>query len=276
VLNRSFADFLIPDNEKASVLPQVYRESDGHDPQLLPHSINNNLTRDGRTISCEWFNAWLPDRPGEPRCIISLATDITERRRLEDQIHHLAFYDPLTGLPNRRLLHDRFDMALAAAGRTPQLGALLFIDLDNFKPLNDLHGHEAGDQLLVDAARRLDRSVRSCDTVARFGGDEFVVLLSNLDCTRAAATEQAEAIAAKLLDRLVQPYHLSTQTGEVFEHICSASIGIAVFDRDSKADEVIRHADHAMYRAKECGRRQFQTDRPTTETEASAATLFSC
>lgn len=259
VLGRPFDQFLIPESERTQFQRQVYRDTGETEPQLALHNINHNLTRDGRQISCEWFNAWLPERPGEPRCIISLATDITERQRLEEQIQHMAFYDPLTGLPNRRLLHDRFALAVSAARRSGQHGALLFLDLDNFKPLNDQHGHEAGDQLLVEVARRLEQGVRSCDTVARFGGDEFVVVLGNLDGEGAVAREQAEAIGAKLLHRLVQPYLLQGNFGELLEHSCSTSIGIALFHGESSAEAVLRCADQAMYEAKEGGRNRCVT-----------------
>jgi diguanylate cyclase (GGDEF)-like protein/PAS domain S-box-containing protein len=262
VVGRPFDQFLMPEVEKSEFLPRLYCESGENAPQLLPHSINRNLTRDGRTITCEWFNSWLPECPGEPRSIISLATDITERQRLEEQIHHLAFYDPLTALPNRRLLHDRFELVVAGVSRNAQYGALLFIDLDNFKPLNDQHGHEAGDQLLIDVSRRLQGGVRGCDTVARFGGDEFIVLLGGLNVEQPKAVREAEAIAGKLLEYLTRPYVLNNAAGEVFEHCCSASIGIALFDGQSKADEILRSADNAMYRAKKAGRKQCCTADP--------------
>lgn len=256
VIGRPYDQFLMPESEKLDFLPRLYCESGENGPQLLPHSINSNLTRDGRTITCEWFNSWLPERPGEPRYIISLATDITERQRLEEQIHHLAFYDPLTSLPNRRLLNDRFELVVAGARRNEQHGALLFIDLDNFKPLNDQYGHEAGDQLLIDVARRLQDGLRGCDTVARFGGDEFIVLLGGLNAERPKAMLEAEAIADKLLEYLTRPYVVKNELGKLFEHCCSASIGIAVFNAQSTADEIIRRADNAMYKAKESGRQQ--------------------
>ncbi len=257
VLGRPFDQFLIPECARAEVRSRLYQEDVGDRPQLLLHEINDNLTRDGRTITCEWFNAWLPERPGEPRRIISLATDVTERRRLEAQIHQLAFYDPLTELPNRRLLHDRFEQIVAGASRSGEYGAVFFLDLDNFKPLNDLHGHEAGDRLLVEVARRLQCNVRSCDTVARFGGDEFVVLLGGLGADRKRAHEQAEGVARKLLDVLARSCRLRVDAGDEIEHACSASIGIALFSGGSRTDDILRLADNAMYRAKEAGRHRF-------------------
>lgn len=255
VLGRPYADFLLPQHERQNLLPWLLEKGETR-LQLKAHHINDNLTRDGRLITCEWFNAWLPERPGEPRCIISLATDITERQRLEAQIHQLAFYDPLTNLPNRRLLQERFRHALAVAGRTREYGALLFFDLDNFKPLNDRHGHEAGDQLLIQVARRLEDTVRSCDSVARLGGDEFVVLLGGLAEQIEVAQELAAAIAAKLRQQLAQPYQLVDEAGKLLEHSCSTSIGIALFQGSDKPEEVLRRADQAMYQAKQWGHRQ--------------------
>ena len=255
VIGRSFAEFLIPEDEKADLLPRLYHEKPDGQPQLMLHCISRNLTRDGRAITCEWFNACLQEAAGGSHSIISLATDITERQRLEEQIQQLAFYDGLTNLPNRRLLLDRFDQAVAALGRSDQRGALLFLDLDNFKPLNDQHGHDAGDQLLVGVARRLQRGVRACDTVARLGGDEFIVLLCGLDADQAQAMREAETIAGKLRAMLVEPYILRNPAGITIEHRCAASIGIALFDACSAAESTLRDADMAMYRAKEGGRK---------------------
>lgn len=256
VISRSFGEFLVTEEDKPILLPRLLHANDANEWELLPHSINNNQTRDGCVITCEWFNAWLPERPGEPRAIISLATDITDRRRLEQQIEQLAFYDPLTELPNRRLLFDRFGQVLAAAKRNGRHGALIFIDLDNFKPLNDQYGHEAGDQLLIEVARRLKDCVRSADTTARFGGDEFVVLLAELDPDSAAAFAQAERIARNLLERLGEPYRLSGKSdpGSPIAHRCSASLGVALFNSQCTQDEIIRRADDAMYRSKAAGR----------------------
>lgn len=245
VMGRSYEEFLLPPNVRQELLPLLCA---GEDEQpLLSHNINDNLTRDGRVITCEWFNAWLPERPGEPRCIISLATDITERQRLEAQIHQLAFYDPLTGLANRRLLQDRFQQTLALARRSGQFGALLFFDLDNFKPLNDRYGHAAGDQLLVQVAQRLQQGLRSCDSVARLGGDEFVVLLVGLADSAEAAREQAATVAAKLRHSLAQACRLQTGPDQILEYGCDASIGIALFQGQDQPEEILRYADQAMY-----------------------------
>ena len=254
VIGKSYLDFLLPETELQRQKDESSRMTD--DVSVLPHSINANLTRDGRTITCEWFNAWLPDRPGEPREVVSLAIDITERRRFEEQIRQLAFFDPLTSLPNRRLLQDHLTQVTAVAQRSGGHGALMFIDLDNFKPINDTHGHEVGDRLLIEVARRLQECVSDADTVARFGGDEFVVLLGELHCVADAARGQADQVAHKIRARLGEPYRLASGNSmlDSVEHACSASIGVAVFCGGAAEDEIFRRADTAMYRAKEAGR----------------------
>ena len=258
VLGKRFVDFLLPAPVQKHLMTEFAQLDQD---QLPPYSVNDNLTRDGRVITCEWFNAWLPERPGEPREVVSLAIDITERRRLEEQIHQLAFFDPLTGLPNRRLLHDRIERVIAAARRNGHHAALMFIDLDNFKPLNDTQGHEVGDLLLIDAAQRLKGSLRATDTVARFGGDEFVVLLGDLDGDQEQARAQAEGIASKILAGLAEPYRLARPDGAgTVEHHCTASIGVAVFDGEADQEDAFRRADTAMYRAKEGGRNRIALD----------------
>ena len=185
-----------------------------------------------------------------------LLVSISER---EEQIRQFAFYDTLTDLPNRRLLYDRLRQTLAANRRSAARGALMLLDLDNFKPLNDLHGHAAGDSLLIEVGRRLKACVRQEDTVARFGGDEFVVMLAQLPEDLVESTAQARSIAEKIRIALGTSYSLGivTQDGSPrhVEHVCSASIGVTLFDQfDMYPDEIIRRADLAMYLAKERGR----------------------
>ena len=140
---------------------------------------------------------------------IGIFTDITRQKTAETEIHNLAYYDPLTNLPNRRLLNDRLIRAATASRRSGRYGAVMFIDLDNFKPLNDVHGHVAGDLLLMEAARRITQCVRAVDTVARFGGDEFVVILGELDIDENISANQANIVAAKIRASLAEPYLLS-------------------------------------------------------------------
>ncbi len=167
----------------------------------------------------------------------------------------MAFVDALTALPNRRLLNDRLSQAVHAVQRGSGYGALMFLDLDNFKPLNDLHGHAAGDLLLIEVARRLNQCVRGMDTVARIG-DEFVVLLGGLPNQNAESTDQAMKLAEKIRVTLAAPYSLSVQDGaDPIEHRCSASIGVVLFGKDHRSlDGLLKWADAAMYRSKRDGR----------------------
>jgi len=184
--------------------------------------------------------------------------DITERKFAEAQIHNLAFYDALTRLPNRRLLNDRLNQTIVASKRSGRYAALMFLDLDNFKPLNDMHGHNAGDLLLVEAARRISGCIRETDTAARFGGDEFVVMLSDLQEEQAGSTELATLVAEKIRNALAAPYVLHIQqegiNGGTVEHHCTTSIGVVIFNCNASPDAVFKAADSAMYRAKESGR----------------------
>lgn len=173
-------------------------------------------------------------------------SDVTDMRRARAEIETLAFYDPLTGLPNRRLLLDRLGQATERAQRSGQLGALLFLDLDHFKTLNDTRGHEIGDELLLQVAQRLSASVRSADTVARLGGDEFVIMLCDLSSGAVDAAAQAQRVAEKLLRALEQPYTLQGH-----KHQSTASVGATLFGASAcSAGELLRQADIAMYQVK--------------------------
>jgi diguanylate cyclase (GGDEF)-like protein/PAS domain S-box-containing protein len=177
-------------------------------------------------------------------------SDITERKRAEDEIHRLAFYDPLTGLPNRRLLQDRLGQALAVSKRSRRYGALLFLDLDNFKTLNDTRGHDAGDKLLVEAARRIGVNLRAGDTVARLGGDEFVVILEELSAEIHDAAVQTREVGEKIRETLSESYLLAGR-----EFHCAASLGITLFfGQEESVETLLKHADLAMYKAKDAGR----------------------
>jgi diguanylate cyclase (GGDEF)-like protein/PAS domain S-box-containing protein len=181
---------------------------------------------------------------------VSVFSDITKRKQAEEQIHQLAFYDALTKLPNRRLLVDRLRHAMTAGTRKLDHGAILFIDLDNFKVLNDTRGHDVGDLLLIETARRLQECVRGADSVARLGGDEFIVMLEGLVAELDQAAVQARTVGEKIRSSLNMPYLL----GEI-EHHSSCSIGISLFrDHDVTVDELLKRADTAMYEAKASGR----------------------
>jgi len=252
-------------DDLAHVMADVQAHLDG----LTPIYINEHR------VSCKdgsW--KWISDRglvvsrdaQGKPLRVIGTHSNVTERHQAEDvrqalleKIHQLAFMDPLTHLPNRRLLDDRLSQALAASKRSGLYGALMFLDLDNFKPLNDTHGHGTGDLLLVEVASRLTAFVRQTDTVARIGGDEFVVLLNELDVDKTTSTEQAGAVAEKIRVALAESYQLTVTQPvgpvTIVKHHCSASIGVVLFvNHQSSQVDLMKWADAAMYQAKEAGR----------------------
>lgn len=187
-----------------------------------------------------------------------LTSIVIEHKRMEEQVHEMAFRDTLTQLPNRRLLNDRLTQTLAVGKRSGRYSALLFLDMDNFKPLNDTYGHEVGDLLLIEVARRISSCIRETDTVARFGGDEFVVILSELDDEVTESGEQARIVAEKIRDALSDMYLLTvahgSDAGGLIEHHCSSSIGVVLFNHTANRDTVLKRADMAMYEAKNGGR----------------------
>lgn len=199
------------------------------------------------------------DASGVFQCFQGYNLDVTERKQMEEQVHQFAFYDTLTKLPNRRLLSDRLAQTMSSSKRTGYYAAMMFLDLDNFKPLNDTHGHAIGDMLLIEVANRLKSCVREMDTVARFGGDEFLVMLSDLDENKSESVLQAGAIAEKIRSVLSAPYLLTVEKegGIEVEYHCSASIGVVVFNNDKGSeDDILKWSDDAMYQAKDAGRNQ--------------------
>ncbi len=207
--------------------------------------------RKGGELFPEWLRITaIKDPGGRATHYVAMFSDITRRKQDEARMQHLAFFDPLTELPNRRLLLDRLQQAMAAAERHGRAAALLFLDLDRFKQLNDTLGHDYGDLLLQEVAQRLRAQVRANDTVARLGGDEFVVLLDDLPPDPAAAAHDAALVAEKIRAAIAAPYALR---GHV--HHSSPSIGVCLFDGARPvADELLRRADAAMYAAKRAGR----------------------
>lgn len=220
-----------------------------------------------RRKSGEVFPEWLTitavrNAEGEITHYVSTLTDITELKQNEERIHHLAFFDPLTHLPNRRLLRDRLEHAVATSLRQQTHGAILFIDLDDFKTLNDNRGHHIGDLLLVAVAERLRNAVREQDTVARLGGDEFVVVLEGLGEVRDDAATFAQRVAEKILAGLNQVYQLEQR-----EYFNTPSIGICLFgDSHVAIDDLLKQADQAMYHAKAAGRNTLRFFDPEMQT----------
>lgn len=192
----------------------------------------------------------LKDNRNQPTEYVAIFTDITERKQAEEEIRNLAFYDPLTKLPNRRLLLDRLHLALMASERSRQYGALLFLDMDKFKSLNDTLGHNIGDLMLIEVAERIKTGIREVDTVARFGGDEFVVLFEDIGDAAEEASQRISLVAEKIRASLAVPFYFQPHI-----HISSPSIGVCLFQGHAlAAGDVIKQADIAMYHAKNSGR----------------------
>jgi diguanylate cyclase (GGDEF)-like protein/PAS domain S-box-containing protein len=209
--------------------------------------------------------------PGQLTHWVAVGRNITQRKAAEDEIHHLAFYDPLTRLPNRQLLMDRLQRALTQSARTRHQGALMFIDVDNFKVLNDTLGHHKGDQLLQKVATRLLDCVRKTDTVARLGGDEFVVMLEDLGDEPDAAAARARVVAEKVLEQLRTPFDLDGH-----QHHASASMGVTAFSGlQGSVNELLKQADLAMYQAKTLGRNNVCFFDPALQAAASAKAALS-
>lgn len=217
-------------------------------------------------VFAEWLSISAVTAPdGSVSHYVGTYADITENKDAIAEIHRLAYYDPLTHLPNRRMLQDRLGQELAAVTRKGVHGAILFLDLDNFKSLNDTRGHDAGDQLLVEVARRLRAAVREGDIVGRLGGDEFVVLLQDLSVEVETAAIQTKQIGEKVLDELIRPYQFDD-----YEFQCSASIGIRLYREPGTVEELLRHADIAMYQAKTSGGKSLCFFDPTMQTLVTA------
>ena len=262
--------------------PEMLKSGE-HDADFYPNmweEIAKNKFWQGeiksRRKNGEIYLAWLTttvvvsDDDSHVTNYVSVFSDITMRKQAEEQIHQLAFYDALTKLPNRRLLVDRLRHAMTAGVRKLDHGALLFIDLDNFKVLNDTKGHDVGDLLLIETARRLQECVRGADSVARLGGDEFIVMLEGLGAERDQAAAQAKLVGEKIRNALGQLYLL----GKI-EHHSSCSIGISLFrDHEITVDELLKRADTAMYQAKASGRNALRFFDPSMQAVLESRSLL--
>ncbi len=235
-------DFILPEQERAEVKSRLSHLFESGEASAVE---NWNLTKDGRQILCQWRNA-IPHTPRGEKVLVSMAIDVTEQRAMEQQLTKLAHTDTLTGLANRALFYERFNQLLKLAQRERKQIALLFIDLDDFKQINDQYGHSVGDRVLQALAQRLNLAVRQSDVVARIGGDEFVVLLYD-----SQGPQEVETLAAKLLEQLTLPLELGErQTVQI-----SASIGISRYpENGAEMGQLLSIADQAMYRVKHGGK----------------------
>ncbi|MDP3777827.1 EAL domain-containing protein [Methylotenera sp.] len=239
------------------IIPARYRTAHhaGHQQYVMSgvkHIFNQRIElvamrADGSEFPIELTLTALKD--ADLSLVTGFVRDISEQKKAMQEIENFAYYDALTALPNRRLLIDRYQHAILIAQRASTYCGLLFIDLDKFKTLNDTKGHDVGDQLLIEVAKRVQNTVRAGDTVARLSGDEFVVIIENLDASATVAYQQVSEVAQKLLAELNKPYYLS-----FFEFVTSASIGITLFnDNQLTFEDHLRHADTAMYLSKDSG-----------------------
>jgi diguanylate cyclase (GGDEF)-like protein/PAS domain S-box-containing protein len=243
MLGQTPAGKIIPKNAqgKADKIWNELLENEGSGTR----SSNENITKDGRMILCEWYNTPLVDHDNRVIGVASLVDDITERKMSEDMIWKQANYDTLTGLPNRNMFHDRLAQEMLRADRDKRPLALLLIDLDQFKEVNDTLGHDTGDRLLQEAARRISDCVRHSDTVARLGGDEFTIILRELQ-----EDSHIEDVAQLLIDKLEDAFQLGDEVVYI-----SGSIGITLYPDDAgDIDTLLKNADQAMYAAKRNGR----------------------
>ena len=222
--------------------------------------------KDGSSIAVEGHWTLVRDDAGQPKSILAINTDVTERNAAQEKIHRLAYYDPLTGLPNRALLRERLQALLSTHDFSQGLAALFFVDLDNFKTLNDSVGHDQGDLLLQQVGQRLSGCMDADATVARLGGDEFVILLPGLVADEPGAERQAAEAATHMIDALNAPYRLATLL-----HHSTVSIGIALIRQQSDTvTELLKRADLAMYRAKNAGKNTLRLFTPDMQQAVTA------
>lgn len=241
---------ILGENISTIVQPEKRREVEKilagvHKEHSIIHSENINIKQDGSEILCEWLNAPFKDKHDQSSFIICMARDITEKKRLEQQLEQAAHYDNLTSLPNRALILGLLKQTLAVAARQENKVAILFLDLNGFKAVNDRLGHESGDILLLTVAQRLQQAIRDCDYVGRLAGDEFLVVLQDI-----GSFKNAQRVVDKLQDLISQPCAIKDQVVSI-----GASIGISLYPDDAtEINALIHRADQSMYRAKQAGR----------------------
>ncbi len=248
VLGRPLENWrLVYEEDEDAVAGMVRRLSAG--PESQATILNRNYRKDGSVIWVEWHNSALRDAGGRLVSILSLAQDVSSRIQAEERLQYMATHDGLTGLPNRLLLTDRLASAIARADRASQRMAVMFLDLDHFKDVNDTLGHRVGDELLKDLARRIRGTLRQSDLLVRLSGDEFVIVLENLE-----GEGGPDRVAQKILDDVLRPFPI-----EGHEVHVSASLGYAVYPEDGGEPELLlKNADAAMYHAKELGRNSYR------------------
>ncbi|MGB5438792.1 MAG: EAL domain-containing protein [Gammaproteobacteria bacterium] len=238
---------LIPEEDREIVMRNINELTVDSPTHSHDHRV---VSPQGMTRWMHWTNRALFDKQGKPMAYQAIGDDITERKRTEELIEYQANFDALTDLPNRRLFLDRLIQSLARCRRHGHKGALLFLDLDQFKHINDSLGHSVGDALLQEVSSRLKKKLREEDTAARIGGDEFVVLIPELNDNSGKAIQQAQTVAEKIQTELSAIYNIRNHELQM-----TVSIGITMFPvEDESADDIVRQADTAMYRAKEAGR----------------------
>ncbi len=270
-VNHSFTEITGYTSEEAVGKKPSMLASKRHDQEFyrrMWHAIEHdkiwrgevwNTRKNGETYPEQLTITPISGVDGQVVNYVGIFSDITLRKIHEENIHNLAFYDPLTKLPNRRLLNERLSNKMTSSKRDGRYGALMFLDLDYFKQLNDTHGHAMGDLLLIEVAARITHCVREADTVARFGGDEFVVMLGELDTDKAKSATQAGIVAEKIRATLNEPYVLTLKHEDgsqlTAQHRCSSSIGVVLFAGNTTSiEELMKLADETMYQAKKSGR----------------------
>ena len=253
VIGKSLAEVMVPPQQRQAHISKHRQFVQTGEKHIFDRRVELTAMRsDGSEFPVELTLTSLKD--DELSLVTGFIRDISQQKKAQQEIENFAYYDGLTGLPNRRLLIDRFQRAVFTSKRAQTYTALIFVDLDHFKILNDTKGHDIGDQLLIEVAKRIKNTIREGDTVARLSGDEFIVIIENLDAKQNMAYSQASEVTQKLLLELSKSYYL-----DVFEFNTTASLGVTLFNDDQLSFEGhLRHADNAMYQSKAAGRNTYR------------------